>query len=297
MKSLALCVFVSLLVSTSAKLRAQQAEDRVQFGRDLQVERGQILGDAVCFFCSIRVRGTLTGDAVAFGDDIEVEGVVAGDAIAVGGAVKLGPGAKVGGELVAAGGPVEKGPLSAVGGEVTASRWFYLPGQWKVFTSGVLGLLVFNLALVSICYSIARRRLEVMAESVRERAWFATLAGFTLVVIFYLLLAFTPSFGRFTGVWVWPVQVTFLVTFAFGYSSICFAIGRRIASKKGAWAAVLSGASLVTAAELIPIAGFIALSISALPATGVAPLSGFGKATDWLPKLFSRQPPAFPPAA
>ena len=66
----------------------QGRQDRVSFGRNIVIERGESVADAVCLGCSIRVDGTVRGDAVTVGGRTTVSGRVDGDVVAVGGGIR-----------------------------------------------------------------------------------------------------------------------------------------------------------------------------------------------------------------
>jgi len=291
------CVLVIVaLFSLPVALRAQQPEDRTQYGKDIVIETGQAVDDALCYFCSIRVREKLTGDALAIGGGIEVLGTIEGDAMASGGGIHLGPGATIGGDAIAVGGPVERGAQSSVKGEVSTTPWFHLPGQRQLFLRGVLAIVAFNLLSIVLCYlSLRRRRLEVITDSLRERLGLVILTGACLFLAGILLLVAADYLERIAAVLATLVPLILLVIFCVGFSGVSYGLGRRLAGRRNPLVAALLAAMLITLLELVPILGFLTFAVLGLLALGSAVLSGFGTTTDWLPKLFSRrQAPSSP---
>ncbi|MFQ5663036.1 MAG: hypothetical protein ACE5HL_04320 [Terriglobia bacterium] len=306
-----------LLLALPTAAGAEPSDDRVQVGQDIVVEADEVVTDAVCIGCSIRVRGRVSADAVAIGGSIkiggsvgadavaigggvEINGSVGTDAVAVGGDVRLGPEARVGGDVLAAGGEVKRDPRARIGGEVVSGR---------AAAAGLGSLLVFfllicaaiNLVLVLLAYGIAgAQRVETVAGTVRARAGLALLAGVGVLVGAVILFIISAFLGPATFILALLVSLALFITLVLGYSGLSWWLWRSLSPRSGPLAAVLLGAVVITILQLIPFAGFLIFLVFALLALGSAALSGYGTATNWLPQQLSTPtsiPPPSPPAA
>ena len=267
-----------------------EAEDRTQFTKDIVVQPGEKVDDALCFFCSIHVRGTLGGDAVAIGGSVEVEGTVDGDVVASGGGVRLGPGATVTSEAVAVGGHLERGPQSSIGGDVESVQWFSLPGQREPFLPGAAANLAISLLTVGIFFLVLRqRRAEAMADCIRRRYVLVPLAGLVLLVVEGFLNNVGIHWGRLTGFVVSLVGLTLVITFGMGAAAVSYGLGRPLARGRTPVVAALFGAIMINLLNMVPVLGFLTFGVFALLALGCPLVSGFGKGADWLPAKFARR--------
>ncbi len=289
-----------LLLSLPTQVQAQGSDERVQFGQDIVIEADETVGDAVCIFCSIRVRGTARGDAVAVFGSLEIDGSVEGDAVAVGGNVRLGSGAEVGKVAVSVGGRLERDPQARVGGEATSTPGLAV-GLGGLFLFGLLVCGMINLVLVLFSYLIAgEQRVAVVANTVRERTGLAALAGLGALVAAVILFIISALLGPITPIMAIIVSVALFVTLVVGYTGLSFWLGRSLAAGSAPLVAVLLGALLITILQLIPFVCLITFPVFVLLALGSAAVSGYGTASDWLPRQFAPRPavpPASPPPA
>lgn len=100
---------------------AEKDHDRTQVGHTINIASDELVTDATCFGCSIRVRGHVSSDVTAFGGNVVIEqnGQVDGDVTAFAGSVRLEKGATVKGDLTVFGGRIQRDPAATVGGDVT----------------------------------------------------------------------------------------------------------------------------------------------------------------------------------
>ncbi len=286
-----------ILFSPLRPAQARDPDDRTQFIRNIVIEPGEEVGDALCFFCSIQVRGTVSVDAVAIGGGIEVQGAVEGDAVAAGGGIRLSPRAKVDGDAVAVGGRLERDPKSSVGGDAVSNPWSYIPGQRQPFLPGFVLFLAVSIAVVLLAALIAReRRFELMAHTLRARPALSLLAGVGVLVVATILFFISNFMGRAQPVLATFIFLVLLIAAAAGYPGLCYALAQRVASKRGTRVGIVLAAALIALIELIPVLGFFAFSAFALLALGCASLSRFGSAAQGLPQLVV-SPPVVPPAS
>ncbi|MFQ5818320.1 MAG: hypothetical protein ACE5H2_10270 [Terriglobia bacterium] len=288
---------LALLLLLPAAALAQEGDERVQFGRNIVIAADETVGDVVCIFCSIRVRGTARGDAVAVGGSIAIDGRVGGDAVAVGGSVRLTPSAEVGHDAVAVGGRVDRDPQARVGGEVTTVGGLPMIGVGSLLLFGFLFCAAINLVLALLAYLIAGApRVEVVANAVRERTGLVLLAGLGTLVAAVALFIISALLGPITPILAVVVSVALVVTLVVGYTGLSFWLGRSLARGVTPLVALLLGALLITILQLIPFLGLLVFLVFVLLALGSAALSGYGSATDWLPRQFATRP-ATPPTA
>ncbi len=294
MKRHAHALFFLILFSPLTGAQVRDPDDRTQFARNMIIEPGEEVGDALCFFCSIHVRGTVSIDAVTIGGGIEVQGTVEGDAVAAGGGIRLGPGAKVDGDAVAVGGRLDRDPKSSIGGDAVSNPWLYVPGQRQPSLSGVLLFSAASIVVILIATLIAReRRAEGMANTLRARPALSLLAGVGVFVAAIILFFFSNHMGRAQPLLATFIFLGLLITAAAGYHGLCYALARRLAGERSPRFKVLLGAVLIVLLELLPVLGFFAFLGFVLLAMGCAALSRFGSAAERLPH-FAASPPVPP---
>lgn len=306
-----------LFLSLPAAARAQGSSERVQFGKSIVIETDEVVSEAVCIGCSIRIRGkvgtdavaiggsiivdgTVGADAVAIGGSLDINGTVGVDAVAVGGSVRLGPESKVGGDVVAAGGKVVRHSQAQVGGELSSTPIPFLVGPGllaRLLLFGLLVCTVINLVLVLLAFLVAgERRVETAAQTLRTRAGLALLMGVGVLVGAVILFILSTLMGPLMPILAILVSLVLLITLLLGYTALSSWVGRALVSQSGPLAAVVIGALVITLVQLIPIVCFLAIPVFVLLALGSAALSGYGTAPDWLQQQLAARP-AVPPAA
>jgi hypothetical protein len=291
MKSLLHLTFFLVLLLTPIAVYGEK-RDSVQFGRDIVVEAGDEIGDAVCFGCSIRVHGALNGDAVALWGNIEISATVAGDAVAIGGDIRLTQGATVGGDAVAVAGKVERDAEANLGGESVS-----LPGLGKYILLGLLAMATCNILLVALGYLImGGQRVGVLASTVREHAGLSLLTGIGVMIATVVLLVIASMVGPLTPILVVAIALAGLVTLLIGYTGMSCRLGKTLTQGSDTLGAACLGALLITLLQFVPFLGVLFGLIFALLAAGSAALSGYGKAPDWLANQFATRQPVPPPS-
>lgn len=267
-------------------LRPQEAPEHEGYFRDFVVEAGQTAGDVLCIYCSVRVSGQVKGDVVTLGGGIDIQGTVDGDAIASGGGIRLEPGATVKGDTIAVGGPIETPGQASIGGERISKPWFHVPGQRQLYLSGVAVFVIGNLGLVLLAALVLRaRRVGVMAGVLRRGPVQALLVGVVLLAVAILLYAIAEYLGPGEDILDVLVSLVLVVTFAVGYAGLSFWLGSKVPRVQGMLRAALVGAVILTLLELVPLLGVLVfLDLLAL-ALGIALVSGWGSAENWLWRL------------
>lgn len=134
---------------------ADDSHDRTQVGRDINIGPKEVVNEATCFGCSIRVRGQVEGDATTFGGSLVIEdqGKVGGDATVFGGALRVDKNVSVGGDVTVFGGRLRRDPSASIGGDVTdfsGAGWMFLFLIIPLFFIGVfVALIVWLVRLLS----------------------------------------------------------------------------------------------------------------------------------------------------
>ncbi|MCL6480556.1 MAG: hypothetical protein K6U02_02405 [Firmicutes bacterium] len=265
---------------------AAQTEEIVRFGGEITVPVDETVSDVVCLQCSVRVLGRVAGDMVTLRGDVDIEGRVDGDVVALFGNLRLGSEAEIGGDTVVIFGRLEREIGARTEGEVVAF------GQTLAGT-GLFGIVVFawlaGLALLFLlcllCYAVlGERRTDTMATALRERAAVAWLVGIGVLVSIIVLSIVAKFLGPAKPILVLVALGLLFVTALVGYTGAGYWVGRGVAKGAGPVAALLLGLLVIHLLQASPFAGFLAGLFFGPLALGVAALTGFGTAPDWLPR-------------
>lgn len=296
-----LCCVLALPVAAQERMPGQTVGDeRVMVGEDIVVGPGEDLDEVVCIGCSIEVLGRVRGDAVAVGGSISVSGEVDGDAVAVFGdsdiggriggssttvlgSVNLRPGAEVADDLVAVLGSVEGQSEAAVGGETNI---IHGPGR-AVRSLIVVAVIVLLLMVVVVPPFFAwiaglvlgEQRVEVLAETVRQRAGMSFVIGLAVMIGLGFTAVFLNLMVPAADLILKPVEFVLAAT---GYAGISFIMGRRLSARASVQGAILMGGFAVMLLQVIPILGWMLWFVLFQMAVGAAVLSGGGTSVDWL---------------
>jgi len=227
-----------------------EGDDRVSFGRSIEIGPEETTGDAVCIGCSITVLGEVAGDAVAVGGSVHVEGSghVNGNAVGVGGKVRLDTGATVEGDAVAVGGSVQVEEGATVEGQKSTVGW---GSGWKGHESNGVDLgwpfwfdsdfgevfwsllrAFFLLMLCCIAVLVARGPMEHTSRRLTEEPWKAVFAGLLTQLLFFPVLLFVTVILAVSIVGIpllilVPVAVlALLVATLLGFASVAQSLGR-----------------------------------------------------------------------
>lgn len=300
-------ICVGLLGILAAPLAAQERmpgptgdDERVMVGEDIVVRADEDLNEVVCIGCSIEVLGRVRGDAVAVGGSISVVGEVDGDAVAVFGdsdiagrvggssttvlgSVILRPGAEVADDLVAVLGTLEGQSEATVGGTTNVIRG---PGR-AVRTLIVVAIVLLLLMVVIVPPFFAwiaglvlgEQRVEVLAETVRQRAGMSFVIGLAVVVGLAFTAAFLDLIVPVADIVLKPLEFVLAAT---GYAGISYIMGRRLSARASVPGAVLMGGFAVMLLQVIPILGWMLWFVLFQMAVGATVLSGGGTSADWL---------------
>ncbi len=277
-------------------------DDRVSFGRSIEIAAGESTGDAVCIGCSITVSGEVEGDAVAVGGTVHVEsgGRVQGNAVGVGGKVRLESRATVEGDAVAVGGTVQIAEGATVEGQKSTVGWgegwsghkgdswsfgapFFFDSDFgELFWSILRALFLMLLCCLSVL--LARGPMENTARRLTDEPWKAIFAGLLTQLLFFPVLIFVTVILAVSIVGIpllvlVPVAIlALLVATLLGFAAVAQALGRWAAQRFG-WnltepflpvvvgVAMIQGVTIVARLIGLP-GGFLGLFAFALIALG-----------------------------
>ena len=96
-----LCLLVPALASAQTGSTDAEPRDQIVLSGDVQVRRGQEVGEVVVLRGTATVAGVVRGDVVVLDGPIDVTGQVSGSVVSVGGSVALGPSSRVLGDVLA----------------------------------------------------------------------------------------------------------------------------------------------------------------------------------------------------
>ncbi len=270
-------ILVALAWACLAFPAAAQEEKREGWFRNITVEKGDTVEDAVCQFCSVIVRGTVTNDVVTTFGGVDIEGVVKGGVVVAGGGVRLLPGSQVEDSLIVVGGPIEN-----ASGKPTVTvvnvPWLHLPGQRQVFLYGASVLALFHVACAALAYAVfRRRRVGNMAATLRARPWITLLIGLGATALGITALIYTEDLGDWEDVTAAAMAIVMLLVFLPGFAGLALRWGGRAArSSEAGFVTALAGAGVLSLLMLIPLAGLAVCCLVSCWATGASLASRFG---------------------
>lgn len=281
-----LTLFVSIFLVLVT--RASAAEETHYF-RTTTVAEGAQEGSITCLFCDVVVQGEVQGEVVTIWGSVTVSGKVSQDIVAVGGTVHLKNGAEVGKDVVAIGGPItSEGKVVAPGkDEFAALPWFHMPGQRSIGWRGAIALLGFHLVCVLLPTLILRPRAVQRVAKFSQRWFLTSVAGFLFIVIYSYGLNALDEYLHSSDLVEGIFAFLFLSILVIGIAGIAYNLGDRLFSGL-LLASLAAGAVILTALELIPYLGLLAMILAASWATGSALWSGLGVRGPRPPKIPGR---------
>jgi len=219
--------------------------DLAVMGGEVDVN-GTIDGDVAVFGGNLDILGTITGDAAVFGGNVKNKGIIENDLLVIGGTVILDSGSVVKGNINMVGGTVDRDEHAEVLGDIESvdiealekllpriSKVFRLPrmipGGPRIFPRIIfIGLLVvvyvFNLLILLIFPGAIDR----VALKVEKSVWASVGLGLAMEILFIpLMVLFVVSIIGIPLMLLLPFAV--LLAFMFGFSSLAFVIGERVA--------------------------------------------------------------------
>lgn len=255
---------VLLLVLVGALAGAAPAEatdDQIVITGDVEVARGETVGDVIVIDGTVRIQGRVTGDLIAVSAPVRINGPVEGDVVALAEPVVIGAGGRVNGDLSYADErPVVTVP-GAVGGKTEKLDFdeFIAPLGWiAAWIALWLAMSISSLLLGLALLWLAPRSLEAALEIARTATGPAI--GIGLAVFFGLpavaVLLMITLLGLPLGL---GLLLALLPIYAIGYTTSGYLLGRAIVRPPtGRFLAFLAGWGILRVIALVPGLGALA---------------------------------------
>ena len=265
--------------------------ERVEFGRGVEIKKDEKVESAVAFGGPITIAGDVEGDAVAFGGNLHVteSGHVHGDAASFGGRIIIDEGGRVDGEKTQVGaGKMVAGMIPALAAADAPER--------HLSTGATIGFGLLRAAAEFLCFFLlgmlvlvlVPKRTLVVAEAIERHPLKAGGIGFAVMVaaLPLTLLLIITILGIPLAILLWPAL---FVSGFFGYVALALVIGRKLPAgvipTNNALFAL--GAAVIVAVGMLPwigsaiwfLLGFLAIGAVALTRFGAEDKSGPASST------------------
>ena len=245
-------------------------DDQIVLHGSLHVADDESVGTAVIFDGPAIVDGTVRQDLVVFNGRVEISGTVRKDVVVFNGAVVVRSGAEIGGNLVTQStasvepGATITGEQRSISTDVDltdvglASRFAW----WLAYSLSTLAL---GLILLLLAPGLD----DAISSAARERTGASIVAG----IAFFFLLPIVAVILLATIVGI-PLGLFLLLALALlytvGYVAGAHALGRMVAkAPRSRFVAFLAGWGIVRLLGLVPVAGGLVWTITAIAGLGV----------------------------
>ncbi len=239
----------------------------VKFGRDLVVEEGMRVREAVSIGGNVTVDGVVDHDVVAVADSVTLgpRAVVGRNVVSVGGVIEKAEGAEVRGDLV----EVDIPGISSVLSSISKGGW---EGLWWVL--GIIAFIAFIgfLALSLLIVALLPAPVGLISAAVEEHTLKVSLWGLLGVMLIVPLAVFLAI--SVIGIVLIPLEVILVVcAFLVGYIAIARLIGKKVteALKRPGQPMLLetfSGLIILWLIGWVPVLGWIVKAVAALLGMG-----------------------------
>jgi hypothetical protein len=243
--------------------------DLIVLAGDVDVHRGDDVGEIVVMHGSVRVAGVVHGDVVVLDGRIEVTGQVSGSVVSINGPVSIGPNAQVLGDVIARD-RLRVAEGAQIGGTIREGTAFTFRTPIDVFGPFAtwFAVAVSTLALGAVLLLLAPRG----ADAVAAAALGAPLAsgGIGLAAFVGLPVLAVLALASLVGM---PFGLGLLLGLALlysvGFTWSVYAVGRALWHEpRSRWLALLIGWAIVAAISAIPVVGGVVWFIGAVGGLG-----------------------------
>ena len=252
------CLVVPALASAQTDPTDAEPRDQIVLSGDVQVRRGQEVGEVVVLHGTATVAGVVRGDVVVLDGRIDVTGQVSGAVVSVGGSVALGPSSRVLGDVLAHG-TVSAAPGARVDGEVRQGVTFTFRapiealGAFAPWLAVWCSVLAFGLLLLLV----GPRAADAVSSAAHGSPWASVGWGFAA----FVALPLAGVIGVFSLVWL-PLGLGLLLSlfllYSVGVAWSAFALGRVLWHEPRSRAlAFVIGWAILAAVAAIPFVGGI----------------------------------------
>jgi hypothetical protein len=253
---LALWVAVPTAALGQTEARTPEPRDQIVLSGDVQVRRGQEVGEVVVLHGTATVAGVVRGDVVVLDGRIDVTGQVSGAVVSVSGSVALGPSSRVLGDVLAHG-SVSAAPGARVDGEVREGVTFTFRAPIEALGAFAPWLAVWCsvLALGLLLLLVGPRAADAVSSAAHGSPWASVGWG----VAAFVALPLAGVIGVFSLVWL-PLGLGLLLSlfllYSVGVAWTAFALGRLLWHEPRSRAlAFVIGWAILAAVAAIPFVG------------------------------------------
>jgi len=250
------CLVVPVLASAQTDQTDAEPRDQIVLSGDVQVRRGQEVGEVVVLHGTATVAGVVRGDVVVLDGRIDVTGQVSGAVVSVGGSVALGPSSRVLGDVLAHE-RVIAAPGARVDGDVRQGVTFTFRTPIEALGRFAPWLAVWFsvLALGLLLLLLGPKAADAVATAARGSPWVSVGWGF----VAFVALPLAGVIGVFTLVWL-PLGLGLLLSlfllYSVGLTWSSFALGRVLWHEpRSRVLAFVIGWAILAAIAAIPFVG------------------------------------------
>jgi hypothetical protein len=254
----AFCVVIPALASAQTNPTDAEPRDQIVLSGDVQVRRGQEVGEVVVLHGTATVAGVVRGDVVVLDGRIDVTGQVSGAVVSVGGPVALGPSSRVLGDVLAHE-HVVAAPGALVDGDVREGVTFTFRAPIEALGAFAPWLAVWFsvLALGLLLLLVGPRAAEAVSSASHGSPWTSVGWGFAA----FVALPLAGVIGVFSLVWL-PLGLGLLLSlfllYSVGLSWSAFGLGRVLWHEpRSRMLAFVIGWAILAAVAAIPFVGGI----------------------------------------
>jgi hypothetical protein len=238
--------------------RHAEPRDQIVLSGDVQVRRGQEVGEIVVLHGRATVAGVARGDVVVLDGPIVISGQVSGAVVSVGGSVTLGPSSRVLGDVLAHD-RVIAAPGARVDGDVRQGVTFTFRPPIEALGAFAPWLAIWFslLALGLLLLLLGPKAADAVATAAHGSPWVSVGWG----SVAFVVLPLAGVIGVFTLVWL-PLGLGLLLSlfllYSVGLAWSAFALGRVLWHEpRSRVLAFVIGWAILAAVAAIPIVGGI----------------------------------------
>jgi hypothetical protein len=288
-------VLLAALIAPQAAAAADP-QDQIVISGDVDVPRGQTVGDVVVVDGQITAAGRIDGDVVAVSGPVRIAGTVDGSITALSDRVTLLPGARVTGDLLYGDERPVIAPSATVAGEVSDEGW----SDVGAFPWGIVGALawwlavsVSTLALGFLALALAPRAADALVATAHERLGVSVAVGAGLFIALPVVavIALVSLVGLPLGL---GLLLALIPLAGLAYVTSAHLIGRRLLKPTtSSFVAFLAGWGVLRAVALVPVVGVLAGLAAVVTGLGVLLVALWqSRGTEVRPEMPASTPPA-----
>lgn len=248
---------------------ASEPRDQIVLSGDVNVHRGEDVGEVVVLHGTATVAGVAHGDVVVVDGRIEVTGHVSGSVVAINGAVTIGSNAQILGDVLARD-RLQIAEGAQIGGEVREGTAFTYRTPIELFGpfAAWLAIAVSTLVLGALLVLLAPRGSDAVAAAATGSA----LASGGIGLVAFVGLPVLAVLGVISLVGL-PLGLALLLALALlysvGYAWSVYTVGRAIwREPRSRWLALLFGWVIVAGLSAIPYVGGLVWFVGAVLGLG-----------------------------